>query len=68
MIFPNIVSPPGFAACAFAISSAMLEQAESLVSAAFSDVNQNERSLATEGDDDFSADWSFWWNFLICRK
>lgn len=58
VIFPNTVSPPGFVACAFAISSAMLAQAANLASAAFSDVKQNERSLATNRDDVPGADWS----------
>lgn len=48
MIFPNIVSAPGCAACAFATSSAMLARAESLAAASFSDGTQNERSLAAK--------------------
>lgn len=68
VIFPNTVSPPGFAACAFSVSSAMLAQAADLVSAAFSDVKQNERSLANNRDDAAGADWSIRWDFLRFRK
>lgn len=68
MIFPNIVSPLGLAACAFAISSAMFPQVESPLTAAFSNVTKTSAHWLAVGDDAFSANWPFGFDFLVFRR